>query len=374
MQDTDPAPPADQAASLVHWLRLQHTPDVGRAALRQLIARFDTPKAVFVAGYDALSRLVPAATARILCSAPAADVTERIDAALAWLAIPHHHLLTREHPAYPVALRNIAEAPVLLYAIGRTELLGGQCVAIVGSRNASLQGLANATNFAHALSASGLTIVSGMALGIDAAAHEGALRGAASTVAVIGTGADRIYPRRNEKLARRIAEEGCVVSEYPLGTPPASHNFPRRNSIISGLACAVLGVEAAAESGSLITAHVASEQGRDVFAIPGSIHSPLAKGCHKLIKEGAKLVESAGDLLCELSRSPMLLPAGTDGLPYSGQGASLLRAMGGEAVTTDALASLSELAPAVLAGHLLSLELAGQIERLPGGLFQRINR
>ena len=374
MQDTDFAQPASQAPCLAQWLRLDLTPGVGRRSVRHLLERFESPQAVFAASYEALAEVIGPVRARALSQPPSSEVAEHIDAALAWLALPNHHLLTLDHPAYPEDLRQIADRPFLLYAIGRIELLAGPAVAIVGSRNASLQGIGNAGNFGYALSDAGMTIVSGMALGIDAAAHEGGLRGAASTIAVIGTGADRIYPRRNEKLARRIAEEGCIISEYSLGTPPLSPNFPRRNRIISGLSRGVLVVEAAAESGSLITAHVAADQGRDVFAIPGSIHAPLSKGCHKLIKEGAKLVESVGDLLSELALSPLSGLLGPVGPSYSGPGLPLLLAMGEGAVSTDTLVTLSNVAPAVLAGQLLSLELAGQIERLPGGLFQRVIR
>lgn len=373
MHDTEIVPPVNQAR-LAAWIRLAQTPGVGRLTVRRLLDHFDDPQAVLAAGYDALTELVSPARARVLSDPPSCSVAEQIDAALAWLNLPSHHLLTRDHPAYPPLLLQIPDPPFLLYAVGRLELLAGPALAIVGSRNASSQGLVNARNFGYALSDAGLTIVSGMALGIDAAAHEGGLRGAASTVAVIGTGADRIYPRRNEDLARRIAEQGCIVSEYSLGTPPAPANFPRRNRLISGLSCAVLVVEAAAQSGSLITAHVAGEQGRDVFAIPGSIHAPLAKGCHKLIKEGAKLVESVGDLLTELCLSPLAGMKAGPASAYRGADLPLLHAMGHGPINTDALASLTELAPAFLAGQLLSLELAGQIERLPGGLFQRIYR
>jgi DNA processing protein len=373
VQDTEPAPSASPAPCLADWIRLEQTPGVGRLTVERLLDHFASPQAIFSAGYDALAALVSPARARALSDPPSPQTAARIDAALAWQALPNHQLLTQAHPHYPELLRQIADPPWLLYAVGRTELLAGPAIAMVGSRNASLQGLANAANFGYALSEAGLIIVSGMALGIDAAAHEGGLRGASSTVAVIGTGADRIYPRRNEGLARRIAEQGCIISEYSLGTPPAPANFPRRNRIISGLSCAVLVVEAAAQSGSLITAHVAGEQGRDVFAIPGSIHSPLSKGCHKLIKEGAKLVESVGDLLTELSLSP-LAASGPNAPGYSGPGQALLQAMGQGPVNTDTLATLSEVAPAFLAGQLLTLELAGQIERLPGGLFQRVNR
>ena len=373
MQATEPVPPARPASCLADWIRLEQTPGVGRVTAQDLLREFGDPQAVFAAGYTTLAELVSPARARALSEPPSPVVTERIDAALAWLSNDANHLLTLDDPRYPDLLRQIADPPILLYAVGRVELLCGNAIAMVGSRNASVQGLSNAANFGHALSDAGLTIVSGMALGIDAAAHEGGLRGSSSTIAVIGTGADRIYPRRNEKLARRIAEQGCIISEYSLGTPPSAPNFPRRNRIISGLSCAVLVVEAAAQSGSLITAHVAADQGRDVFAIPGSIHSPLAKGCHKLIKEGAKLVESVGDLLSELRLSPMAA-IGSSAPGYCGAGVALLDAMGQGPVDTDALASFTEMAPGALAGQLLTLELAGQIERLPGGLFQRINR
>jgi DNA processing protein len=371
VQDTEPVPPARPAPGLAAWIRLAHTPGVGRRSVQCLLERFGTPQAIFNAGYPALSQLLSPAKARVLSEPAAPEIGARTDAVVAWLDHPSHHVLTLDDAAYPPSLREIADRPCLLYAIGRIDLLARQGIAIVGSRNASVQGMTNAAQFAQALSEAGLTVVSGMALGIDAAAHAGGLRGAASTVAVLGTGADRIYPRSNELLARRIAQEGCIVSEYSLGTKASAGNFPRRNRIISGLSCAVLVVEAAVQSGSLITAHVALEQGRDVFAIPGSIHSPLAKGCHGLIKEGAKLVESVGDLLSELRLAPT---AGASMPAYGGAHRALLDAMGHGPLDTDALAALSDCAPGVLAGQLLTLELAGQIERLPGGLFQRINR
>jgi DNA processing protein len=277
--------------------------------------------------------------------------------------------------AYPPALANIPDPPPLLYLKGWPELLAAPMLAIVGSRNASLQGRTNAEVFAQALSCAGLTIVSGLALGIDACAHLGALAGPSSTVAVIGTGADTVYPARNHALAHRIAHEGCIVSEYALGTPPLAANFPRRNRIISGLAAGVLVVEAAARSGSLITAQVAAAQGRDVFAIPGSIHSSLSKGCHKLIKEGAKLVESAADVLEELRMSPLATMAiAAPAAATSRAGQAVLDAMGYEPAEPDALAVHCDTAPGPLSLVLLELELAGQVERLPGGLFQRIKR
>ncbi|PWF54950.1 DNA-processing protein DprA, partial [Massilia glaciei] len=306
MQDTDPANPASEAASLAAWLRLVGTAGVGLERGHALLDALGTPEHIFSASHAELCAHVPGAAARALLTPPAGAALEQIDATLAWLADPSHCLLRLHDAAYPALLRATAHAPLLLYVKGRRALLDGPALALVGSRNASAQGQANALAFARALSGAGLTIVSGMALGIDAAAHEGGLDGVGSTVAVIGTGIDRIYPKRNESLARRIAGHGCIVSEYPLGTAPAAGNFPKRNRIISGLCAGVLVVEAAAGSGSLITARQACDQGREVFAIPGSIHAALAKGCHKLIKEGAQLVECADDVLFALGRSPLV--------------------------------------------------------------------
>ncbi|PIL40170.1 DNA-protecting protein DprA [Massilia psychrophila] len=348
------------------------------------MAEFGSPQRVFNAGYRALSIHVPAPLARALCEPPSCAIERQIGLSLAWLERPGNHLLTLHDSAYPAALAQIPDPPPLLYVKGRPQLLAAPMLAIVGSRNATMQGKANAEVFAHALSCAGLTIVSGLALGIDAAAHQGALDGSGATVAVIGTGADIVYPARNRALAHRIAEQACIVSEYALGTPPLSHNFPRRNRIISGLSAGVLVIEAAAQSGSLITAQLAASQGRDVFAIPGSIHSALAKGCHKLIKEGAKLVESAADVLGELRMSPLVAMAKAAyanpvvAAAISGAGQALLAAMAHEPVGADALARLYEAEPKAEPGQLslvlLELELSGQVERLPGGLFQRMNR
>jgi len=246
---------------------------------------------------------------------------------------------------------------------------------VVGSRNATAQGIAHASRFSRELSRTGLTIVSGLALGIDAAAHEGGLDGPGSTVAVIGTGIDIVYPRRHETLAARIAAAGCIVSEYPLGTPPLASNFPRRNRLISGLARAVLVVEAAAQSGSLITARMAAEQGRDVFAIPGSIHAPLAKGCHQLIRQGAKLVETTQDMLDELpSRQAVRAanPSPQSLVEDDAMTSLVMQAMAHDPVDTDTLAARCGLEAAALAGLLLTLELAGRIELLPGALYRRL--
>lgn len=377
MQATDSSSTSqDQLSS---WLRLAETPGLGPVRAQRLLAAFGDPAGVLRASEAELAAVAPAALAKVLAAAPAATVSTYINKALEWQARPGNRVLTLHDPAYPPLLREIADPPLLLYCKGRVELLTGTAVAIVGSRNATAQGVANARAFALALSEAGITIVSGMALGIDAAAHEGALGGIGATVAVVGTGLDRIYPRRNDALARRIAEEGCLISEYPLGMGPLAANFPKRNRVISGLSSAVLVVEAAAASGSLITAHVAIEQGRDVFALPGSIHSPLAKGCHKLIKEGAALVESSEDVLLALHSAPLCRAPFQLDMPNFQEEADPTRAillplLSNGPVHADALARLSELDPGILASELLALELAGMVERLPGGSFQRICR
>jgi DNA processing protein len=260
-----------------------------------------------------------------------------------------------------------------LYAQGRTELLNAASFAIVGSRNATTTGAQDAEGIAHALSDAGFTIVSGLASGIDAAAHRGGLAGMASTVAVMGTGPDMYYPRRNTKLAERIAAEGCIITEFPLGMPSDSRNFPRRNRLISGLSRGVLVVEAAMGSGSLITAKYALDQGRDVFAVPGSIHSTLSKGCHWLIKEGAKLVEDANDVLIDYG----LAPAKRSGSAAECEDAildPLLEALGYTPTSIDEFAMHTGLGAATLAARLTKLELEGRVEALPGGRFRRASR
>ncbi len=279
------------------------------------------------------------------------------------------HVVALGEPAYPTALLETADPPLLLYAQGRVELLSAASIAVVGSRNPSAQGSDNARAFAKHLSQAGLTVVSGMALGIDGAAHDGALAGAGSTIAVMGTGADRIYPARHRALAHRIASEGLLLTEFEIGTPPLAENFPQRNRIIAGLARGTLVVEAALPSGSLSTARAALEAGREVFAIPGSIHSPQSRGCHALIKQGAKLVESAEDITSELQwKSNASTP--NDAAPTAGE-TPLLRALGHEPATLDALGALTGMSAADLNAQLLELELDSRVARLPGGLFQR---
>lgn len=299
------------------------------------------------------------------------DSGVEVAAALEWAALPGHHILSLADAAYPRRLLDSPDPPVLLYAQGRVELLNRPSVALVGSRNCTPQGAENAQAFARALSAAGLTVVSGLALGIDAAAHRGALKEPGATVAVIGTGPDRIYPARNRELAHRIAQEGVILSEFALGTPALAGNFPRRNRLIAGLAEGVLVVEAAERSGSLITARLAGELGREVFAIPGSIHSPLSKGCHLLIKQGAKLVESARDVLEELSPATVP-PAGPAPGADAGPAGPVLEAMGFDPCDVETLACRSGLTPDALYAILLQTELEGRVARLPDGRYQRI--
>jgi DNA processing protein len=291
---------------------------------------------------------------------PAPRLLERT---LAWLSQPGCNMLTMADAQYPQLLLEIHDPPPVLYARGRLELLALPAVAVVGSRNATPMGLRDAASFANSLSDAGLAIVSGLALGIDAAAHRGGLAGASSSIAVMGTGPDRVYPPDNERLAEELAARGCLLSEFPVGTAPDKRNFPRRNRLISGMSRGVLVVEAAVESGSLITAHAAAEQGRDVFAIPGSIHSALSKGCHKLIKEGAKLVESAADVLEELGIATQ---------PEADEDALMFEAMGFAPFGVDDLVNRTGLSAATLAARLMRLEIEGTVQSVPGSRFQRL--
>jgi DNA processing protein len=382
VQDTDfLVAPALSPSRLAAWLRLERCPGIGPRTAAALIDAFGNPEAVFAAGHAALAARIGSALAHLLLQPPTEATRRLLDATLAWREAPGHRVLALGEPGYPDLLSRIPDPPLLLYIRGDARLLDGPCLAVVGSRNASVQGRANATAFAEALSGAGLCIVSGLALGIDAAAHEGALRRCGGTVAVVGTGPDLAYPTRNRALCERIAQDGCIVSEYPIGTPPLPSNFPRRNRIISGLAAGVLVVEAAAQSGSLITARQAAEQGRDVFAIPGSIHAALAKGCHTLIREGARLVETAQDVLEALALSPLLAAhvpkadSNTDDMPDENAGtqaeSALLDALGHDPVAPDVLLARLGWHAGELSANLLVLELAGRIERLAGGLIQR---
>jgi DNA processing protein len=357
------------------WLRLEQTPGVGNEKARRLLQAFGLPSHIFSAGYASLSAVVPSKIAHLLSAPPSDEISRQIELTAQWLSQPGNRLISLADASYPKALLDIPDPPILLYVKGRLDLLEATTIAVVGSRNASAQGVNNAEQFSESLSLAGISISSGLAAGIDAAAHQGALRGDGSTLAVIGTGIDIVYPARNRALAHQIAEHGCIISEYALGTPAIAGNFPRRNRIISGLAQGVLVVEAAAQSGSLITARMAAEQGREVFAIPGSIHSPLAKGCHQLIKQGAKLVETAQDILDELRVDLFCSsPASASSSAQSNETHDdpFLNAIGFDPVHIDALAERIGLDLATLSGQLLEHELSGHIESLPGALYRRI--
>jgi DNA processing protein len=353
------------------WLRLLRTPGVGRDSARRLLAAFGAASTVFDTAASALRTIAGTALSAAL-GAPPAGQDEQVTATRAWRAQDTaRHVLTLGDAAYPPQLLECADPPLLLFAQGRLELLTAPSIAVVGSRNPPPQGIENAKAFAAHLSRSGLTIVSGLALGIDGAAHQGGLAGPGSTIAVMGTGGDRIYPARHKTLAHRIAEEGLLLTEFPLGSPPLPEHFPMRNRIIAGLARGTLVVEAALPSGSLSTARAAVEAGREVFAIPGSIHSPQSRGCHALIKQGAKLVESADDVLGELDwQRRIMAPSSAPGEPAD----ALLDALGHDPATLDALGARTGLGAAELNARLLALELDGAVARLPGGLFQRRTR
>jgi DNA processing protein len=357
------------------WIRLLETPGVGRHSARRLLAAFGSPAAVLTSSQAARRSVVDGAVAEALGSA-SADVEARVAGALAWLeaAAPEARgAVPLGDPRYPPALLQTADPPLLLYTQGRCELLLAGSLAVVGSRNPTPQGRENARAFAAHLSHAGMTIVSGLALGIDGAAHAGALEGEASTIAVVGTGLDRVYPRRHLELAHRIAAQGLLVSEYAPGTPPLAENFPIRNRIIAGLTRGTLVVEAALQSGSLITARLAVEAGREVFAIPGSIHSPQSRGCHALIRQGAKLVDRAEDILEELRLPSPAAPAAPD-VAAPAKLDPILEALGFEPVTLDALVARTGWPAADLNVRLLELELEGRVARLPGQLFQRLAR
>lgn len=377
------------------WLRLVLTPHVGPVTARALLRSLGSPQAVWEAGPQAWARLVSAREAAALAQIPS-ELEAQCAATLAWLAAAPaapdgeggHHLLTLADPRYPSRLLDVANPPLVLFAQGRLSLLQAPSVAVVGSRHPTAQGADNAHAFARALSEAGVTVISGLARGVDAAAHEGALVGAAlrgatlapgSTIAVVGTGLDQVYPKGHGPLLRRIAEHGLVLGEFLLGTGPLPSNFPKRNRLVAALSQGTLVVEAAVQSGSLITARLALEMGREVLAIPGSIHSPQSRGCHALIRQGAKLVETAHDVLEELhlqadgagvmaAQSELALNEEADATPTD----PVLAAMGYDPVSQEALSARTGWGPAELGARLLELELMGQVARLPGQLFQRV--
>ena len=378
------------------WLRLTLTPGVGNESIRKLLAAFGLPDAVLSQSSTALRQVVRPAQAIALHTEPP-ELAPLL--ALTWEWLQHttqghaqRHIVVLGEAAYPKSLLTIEDPPLMLYLLGDAQFMSpglanslSQSIAVVGSRNPTPQGAANARHFSKAMADAGLTVVSGLALGVDTAAHEGALDSVTpgdprlATVAVVGTGLDRVYPKENRALAHRIAQHGLLISEYPLGTPPLPSNFPKRNRIIAGLAQGTLVVEAALKSGSLITARLTAEQGKEVFAIPGSIHSTQARGCHALIKQGAKLVESAQDVLEELKLDSGVIFAAILDAPEQFEGLgdaddTLLNALGFDPVGLDALQARCQLDTAELQVQLMKLELNGLVARLPGGLFQRMNR
>ncbi len=401
-------------AELAVWLRLTLTPGVGNITARKLLTTFGLPENIFRQPAGALMQVASSAQAAALAAEPP-GFQAQLETTWQWLHMqasddhdtPGRSIATLGDAHYPATLLATEDPPLMLYYLGGSSITSSpaqgqqpaapsaaqllthsfaRSIAIVGSRNPTPQGAANARQFARALGQAGLTVVSGLALGIDGAAHEGALDGAVAdlnhlaTIAVVGTGLDRVYPKRHLDLARRIARRGLLISEYPIGTAPLAANFPKRNRLIAGLSQGTLVVEAALKSGSLITARLAAEQGKDVFAIPGSIHSTQSRGCHALIKQGAKLVESAQDVLEEMGGSghniSILAAAAIDGAPRptppSEAQDSLLKALGYDPVGLDALQARTGIDTARLQAQLMALELDGQVARLPGGLFQRI--
>ncbi len=388
----------DQAmdpAELQAWLRLLLTPGLGLTQARRLLAALGSPQAIW-AGSPSVWGDILGARASSTWATPPEGLADQVDATAAWAQLEGHHLLSLADPRYPRALLEAADPPLLLFAQGDLATLDAPAVAVVGSRHATAQGADNARAFAQALAEAGVVIVSGLARGIDAAAHEGALvageaLGRPCTLAVVGTGLDQVYPKGHTALARRIAHRGLVLSEFALGAPPLAAHFPRRNRIVAALSRATLVVEAAVQSGSLITARLAADLGREVLAIPGSIHAPQSRGCHALIKQGAKLVETAQDVLEELGPwlgaglgvglGAGLGPGGAEarGDATADAGSTepadpVLRAMGHDPVSQEALSARTGWGPAELGAHLLTLELMGQVARLPGALFQRVGR
>lgn len=361
-----PLPP--KGAEPEAWLSLELIDGLGSDSLRRLLAEFGPPGAVLAQTASSLARVVGQTKAGAIIAGPS---EERLAASIEWLQDENNHLLTLADEDYPKRLLETPDPPAVLYLKGRRSLLTSADragFAIVGSRNATPGGLLNAESFARLLSDAGLTIVSGLALGIDAAAHRGGLAGIGSTIAVVGTGLDLVYPARNKALARELADRALIVSEFSLGTPALAQNFPRRNRIISGLSRGVLVVEAATASGSLITARQAAEQGREVFAIPGSIHSPFSKGCHQLIKQGAKLVDDATDILQELEF--LSFPASLQ--RTIGADDPVLAAIGFDAASVDLLVERLALPADQVMARLTELELNGEIASIPGGKYQRL--
>lgn len=366
---------------LTAWLTLHRCPGLGSRGLAALVDRFGSASAALGAGPAGYSGLgLPPETLDYLRQPDLAGV----EADLAWAAQPGHHILTVQDPGYPELLRRTADPPQVLHVLGDPEVLGLPQVAIVGSRHPTPGGAETAHELARDLAAAGLVVTSGLALGIDGAAHRGALAAGGVTVAVAGTGLDRVYPASHRELAHRLAAEGALVSEYPLGTPPLPEHFPRRNRIIAGLSLGTLVVEAALRSGSLITARLAGEEGREVLAVPGSIRNPLARGCHALLREGATLVETASDVLQALAPLLPHVPAaasgdrrvegGDDAAPSDPEHRRVLASLGYDPTPIDAVVERSGLTAEAVSSILLLLELRGLVESHGGGRYARAGR
>ena len=360
------------------WVRLNLTHGIGPAGALNLLRAFGVPEKIFSASHKQLSQVVGAALATRL-GAPDDETDAQVDKAMQWAEQPGNRLLTLADPDYPQRLLEINDPPALLYVSGNVQALSVPGIGVVGSRHATRGGQENARSFSQAFARHQLGVNSGLAHGIDACAHQGSLDANGLTVAVMGTGIDRVYPAANRQLAHAIVDnDGAVITEFPIGSAALRGNFPRRNRLIAGLSSGILVVEAAKESGSLITARLASEFGREVFAIPGSIHSPVSRGCHQLIRQGAKPVQSVLDVQAELhpglstpftASSPTKQPSADPVHPQ------LLDRIGFDAVSADGLLGDSAVAPdaARLASQLLDLELRGQIERLPDGRVRRLS-
>jgi DNA processing protein len=369
------------------WLRLTLSSGVGNETARRLLAAFGSPQAIFEQSAASLRQAGSSDKLVKALQTEPPELAALLQSTRDWLALGADRCVAAlGDAAYPAALLNIEDPPLMLYMLGAQvnrapaaiEIIANS-LAIVGSRNPTPQGESNARQFAKAFAEAGICVVSGLALGVDGAAHDGALLGGGQTIAVVGTGLDRVYPKKHLALAHRIVQQGMIISEFPLGTPPLTANFPRRNRIISGLTRGTLVVEAALKSGSLITARLAAEQGKEVFAIPGSIHSPQSRGCHALIKQGAKLVELAQDVLEELNLLPVGLSGSPGSAPSSGDSDAepspedpLLAALGFDAVSLDELQARTGLDTPRLQAQLLEMELEGRVARLPGGYFQRL--
>ena len=369
---------AQDQQELHNWLNLTLPAGIGPRKQQELLRAFGSPDAVFNTGLSAVSGIIGIKLAQALFDGINNEAQQTLIATtLAWLKEPGHHIVTLADRDYPQRLLESSDPPSLLYVNGDPAYLNRAAIGVVGSRNATPQGIENAQAFSRVLADAGFTIISGLALGIDAAAHEGAIRSDApsGTIAIIGTGIDRMYPSSNRKLAHVITSKGCIISEFPLGTAATASNFPRRNRLIAGLSQACLVVEAAPASGSLITARLAGELGRDIFAIPGSIHAPQYKGCHALIKQGAKLVECAQDILEEL-RPQGICPVetATEASPSNPAHAPIISALGHDPCTLDQLIARSGLTADVVLAMLTELSLEGVVTNLPGGRYQRLIR